>query len=279
MDELKIKWYGTASILLDYNGNRILFDPFFPLNKKVFMPDIDEFAAVEHIFVSHGHFDHIADIPAVVVHGGGKAAVYCTEKPAQALVFKGLDKKNIRIIKPGDKVEVPSIDVPSLEVPSIDVPAFKVNVFQGRHIMFNKWLIIKTFLNPRLLIHWANLMHILKEGKHCEEGGETLVYEIILKEFRIMILGSLNLDENTEYPKEPDLLIMPFQGRSDICTYAMQFIEKLMPKKIMLDHFDNSFPPISSEVKIAPFLENMKKVFPDIPVIIPRAGTPIHTCF
>ena len=32
---IKIKWYGTASIMIDIDGEKILFDPFFRMNDKL----------------------------------------------------------------------------------------------------------------------------------------------------------------------------------------------------------------------------------------------------
>jgi L-ascorbate metabolism protein UlaG (beta-lactamase superfamily) len=113
---------------------------------------------------------------------------------------------------------------------------------------------------------------MLKENKNYDEAGETVVYEISAADKHILLLGSLNLDNNTEYPKGIDMLILPFQGRSDIGRYAMSFIDKLQPKKILLDHFDDTFPPVSSSVNPQQFLKFMKQKYHDVPVICPQAG-------
>ena len=86
------------------------------------------------------------------------------------------------------------------------------------------------------------------------------------------MLGSLNLDEDTEYPKGVDLLILPLQGRSDVSKFAMHVIDRLQPKKVLLDHFDNSFPPISSYVDTEHFASLMNSKYPSVPVISPQAG-------
>ena len=99
-----------------------------------------------------------------------------------------------------------------------------------------------------------------------------MVYDIQVQGKRILIMGSLNLDENTDYPKGADLVIMPFQGRSDVCTYAMPFVDRLQPKKILLVHFDNAFPPISSAVNTGPFVSLMRQKHPGISVIRPKAS-------
>jgi L-ascorbate metabolism protein UlaG (beta-lactamase superfamily) len=254
---MKIKWFGTATIVLEQEGTRLLFDPFIPLNKKMFIPPVNELASIDSIFVTHGHVDHIVNIPAIWKQGNGKSVIYCTASPAETLVLKGVDKEHVHTISPGDV---------------LTVGPFKIRVLKGKHVVFNKGLFLKTLFNPRILRYWSNFKFILKENKICREAGETVVYDINAASKRILLLGSLNLDDTTEYPKGADLLILPFQGRSDISAYAIPFIERLLPKKVLLDHFDNTFPPISSAVDTGPFIASMKQKYPDVPVICRRAG-------
>ena len=284
---MKLKWFGTATILLEQDGVQLLFDPFLPTNDKAFKPSIDELAAAKSILVTHGHLDHIADIPAILKHGGGgysdcgvyndgtgkhagddencdnETAVYCTETPRKTLIAKGVVSERICIIKPGD---------------ILHFPPFEVRVLKGKHIKFDKWRIIQTIVNPRIIRYRRNLIHMLGENRLCAESGETVVYDISAKGERILLMGSLNLDDDTEYPKGVDMLILPFQGRSDIAEYSMQFVERLRPKKVLLDHFDDTFPPISSHVDTGRFIKSMQRDFPAVPVIYRPAGPEWIVC-
>ena len=254
---MRLKWYGTATILLEQDGAQLLFDPFLSLNANAFKPPIGELSKANRIFVTHGHLDHIVDIPAILNHGDGRTKVYCTASPRKTLITKGVPEVRMQLIVPGDVL--------------IFGP-FEVSILKGKHIVFDKRLIIKTFFSPRVLRNLGNFIYMLKENRRCAEAGETVIYDIKVRDERILLLGSLNLDGDTEYPKGVDLLILPLQGRSDVSKYAMHIIDNLQPKKVLLDHFDDSFPPISSYVDPEHFISLMKSEYPSVPVICPQAG-------
>jgi L-ascorbate metabolism protein UlaG (beta-lactamase superfamily) len=252
---MRLKWYGTASILLEHDGTELLFDPFLSLkNGKTYSPFKNELSAVNNILVTHGHLDHISDIPEIL---GCGAAVYCTSAPRAALISKGVGKGRIHKIAPGDV---------------LSFGPFEVRVYKGKHIVFDLGLIIKTLVNPRILFNRSDFKYLMKENKQCAESGETVIYEVCAGDKRVFLMGSLNLDKNTTYPKGADLLIMPLQGKLGICKYAMRFVRRLQPKKILLDHFDDTFPPVSSFVNTKPFISLMQKNYPGIPVICPKVA-------
>ena len=269
---MRLKWYGTATILLEHDGTRLLFDPFFTLNESLFCPSADEYAKAEHILITHGHLDHIVHIPQILQHGGNKATVYCTGTPRRMLVSKGVDVSRLVEVSPGD---------------SLVIGPFDVSVLKSRHIAFDARLVLRTFLSPRVLSRPGNMKYLLRENKVCLEAGETVVYDITVHgvtsrgadapnasacDKHILLLGSLNLDDGTEYPTGADLLIIPLQGRSDICTYAIPFIDRLQPKMVLPDHYDDTFPPISSYVNPQPFIENMRLKHPEVRVLCPPPG-------
>jgi len=254
---MKITWYGTAGIMIESDGTQLLFDPFIPLNNKGYKPPLDELASAKSILVTHGHFDHIADIPAIWENGDGKACIYATKTPRETLISKGIARESIKKIAPDD---------------TITIGPFEIRALKGRHVKFDKRLILKTLLRLRFFLYWRNLLYILNEIRVCAEAGEIVVYHIRSKGEQVLLLGSMNLDAETDYPKNVDLLVLPFQGRSDINSYAMSFIDRLRPKKVLLDHFDDAFPPISSAVETARFESQMREKYPDILVVCPQAG-------
>lgn len=56
---MKITWYGTASILLESEGERLLFDPFVELAGASNPNSLEDFVQETDICITHGHVDHL----------------------------------------------------------------------------------------------------------------------------------------------------------------------------------------------------------------------------
>jgi hypothetical protein len=87
-------------------------------------------------------------------------------------------------------------------------------------------------------------------------------------------MGSLNLASDVEYPVGVNLLTLPFQGRSDLDTYTLKFIERLKPLALLLHHTCDSFPPVSSPVRTEGFIRAMEQSYPGLKVIKPVYNQP-----
>ena len=104
----------------------------------------------------------------------------------------------------------------------------------------------------------GNLPYIIKENSQCREKGETVFYEIETEGKKISLMGSLNLREDTDYPTGSDLLILPYNGWEDNYTPAVKIIDRLNPQKILLDHYDDTFPPITEPLDLDPILQKYR---------------------
>ena len=83
------------------------------------------------------------------------------------------------------------------------------------------------------------------------EAGETVAYYITIGKTKILLMGSMALDSNTNYPTDVDYFILPFQGRRDLNKKVVPIINKIHPTNVILSHYDNSLPPISTDVDIS----------------------------
>ena len=118
-------------------------------------------------------------------------------------------------------------------------------------------------------------MHCFWAHPRFPEKGETAAYQIEAEGKRILLLGSMELDPDTVYPENADLLILPYQGKENMAEAAMEIVERLKPARILLDHFDDAFPPVSEEVDTRPFKKAMDERHPEIKVVKPKAGKPV----
>lgn len=248
---MKVKWYGTAAISVTAADETILFDPFISFNDSNRFLSLDEIADCKHVFITHGHFDHLMHIPAVL--DAGPATVYCDGIAAETLRKKGVSAQRIVIIKPGDAIKLGS---------------FTVKALKGEHIVFDNRLILKTLFNRRIF-QWAKILGKVINGFLKYPKGQVLIYDIKAEGQQILHMGSLGMCPDEKYPRGADVLTIPFQGRSDLNDFTLQFVERINPRAVFLHHFDDTFPPISSEVDTSIFANKMADQFPEITVIRP----------
>jgi hypothetical protein len=247
---MKLTWYGTAALLLQDGETAIAFDPFFGLSvpishRRMELPaDARDFRNIRHIFVTHGHLDHIYQIPQLCENASHR--IYCTDAPARTLKKHGVLPEQIHRIIPGDQLTIGD---------------FQIRAFQGRHCVFDRPLLCHTICSRRFFRHPIHLIRLLKIYLTHRECGEILFYEVTCRGLRIQIMGSMNLDKDTIYPTGADVLILPLQGRSDQDTYALTLVERLKPRSIWIDHYDNTFPPLSDQVDPSGFIRNVTEIF------------------
>ena len=225
---MRLTWFGTAALRLASGDAAIAFDPFLGLSPG--RAD-NPFASVPDVFVTHGHFDHILQIPALCPD----ARVYATATPCRILRNDGMTAP--RQIAPGQTVRV---------------GPFAVHAFQSRHCRFDAGLLLRTAASGRVWKNAGQMLRLLRLNRRYPEGGETLLYEVCAEGKRIQILGSLGLDPRTDYPTGADALLLPYQGRSDLPGAAEAVCTRLVPKRVLLDHYDDSFPPMTTQIDTAP---------------------------
>ena len=241
---MEITWYGTAALVMREGDEAIAFDPFFGmpvgcLTDKALVPlPKDNFRAVTDVFVTHGHFDHIYHLPELC--DGSSFRIHCTPAPRKTLLRRGVLSERI---------------VPAAAGKTARVSSFTVTAYQSRHCRYDAPIILQTIFRKRFFHHPVHLIRLLREMLCCGEKGEILMYQVSCSGKRIQILGSLGLDMNTEYPTEADVLILPFQGRSDLEEHALDIIRRLKPRSVLLDHYDNTFPPFSNEIPTESFVK------------------------
>ena len=261
---MKITWLGTAAIRIEAAGERLLFDPFVQLVGGENPNCLDDFLEDEVIFITHGHLDHLMEIPELLEDEAGEACsdatVYCGSVAADTLDGMLQDAGQVVKVSPGDCIRIGRVSV---------------KVHPGRHARPGRTA-LKTLLSPRMVRYAGNALALAWLNRRFPEGGQTLVYEMEAEGKTVLLLGSMDLAPEADYPKGAELLILPFQGCPDPAGQAARIVERLRPKRILLDHFDDAFPPVSRSVDTRPFKKLMQERYPDIRAAKPVAGRPVE---
>lgn len=239
-NRIHITWYGTAAVRITAGSSQLLIDPFFPLPDSKVKIARNSYDGCRDIFISHGHFDHIGSISEIVQPD---TVVYCTNAPYTSLCRKGVSKDNLHLIGAGD---------------SFNIGDLRITAYKGSHIKLNVWDGLKVIFSKRVFRNRKGVIRKILTFTSCREKKESLCYLIEVYGKRILVLGSLALAEGVDYPSGVDLVLFPFQGPEQIYDNACDIYNKLSPKALLLTHYDDTFPPFSSEFDTAEFEEYLK---------------------
>ncbi|MCC8066095.1 MAG: MBL fold metallo-hydrolase [Clostridiales bacterium] len=248
---MKITWYGTASILLEIAETSLLFDPFLKClpngyeSKKLYRQREAAFGTAANILITHGHMDHLSSVMSL--YENKPCTIFLTGTPATTLTKQGFPEAKLHRIAPGDVLHFPGVSV---------------CVYQGKHIHFDAKLILQKAFSLNAWRHFSRLLYLLQLNFQYRENNEIVFYEIRAEGKRIQIMGSADLADEVEYPIGADALILPHQGRSDIDSHNEAIIKRLNPKRVLLDHYDDAFPPISELVPVDAFCKKMSVTVP-----------------
>lgn len=252
---MKIKWYGTATLLIQSGGTRILFDPYLKRNPKLPPVPVDEAATADAVFITHPHLDHFCDVDVFLEAGAG--AVYVSENGIARAAREGIDTSRMFPLRAGDGVRVGDMTV---------------TAYQGRHCVFDAATVLGVALNPLTYTKLSQGIRLLKQTKKFKITDDIYVLYVTDGKQTAAVLGSAGMDEETQYPTGADLLVFPYQGRARMHRYLEPFLERFRPKAVMIDHFDDAFPPLSKRVRTEKFIPAVMKKLPEATAIVPKEG-------
>ena len=234
---MKIKWLGTATLLLESGGTRILLDPYLRGRNKKLAPVLpDETADVQAIFITHPHPDHFADVNAWTERGVER--VFVSENGIRSAKKNKMDVSRMFPLGPGEMRRVGN---------------FTVRTFKSRHCKFDFATVMRVVFSPRAWAHFFGTCAFLHRVREFPLDGDIYALEISDGEKTVLALGSAGMDEATAYPVGADLLVFPYQGRARMDKHMRKFLRVFQPKKVMLDHFDDAFPPLTHRENTARF--------------------------
>jgi L-ascorbate metabolism protein UlaG (beta-lactamase superfamily) len=185
----ELLWLGQAAFRLTTpSGKVIVIDPWLRPNPKTpaEYKDLEKLGKVDLILVTHGHFDHIADAPALALMH--KARVYAPGDLNQTLNVLGVLPPEL----------TPRMNKSGTIAPFADVPGLKITMVKAEHSSLYVWK------NPATG----------KDETHV--GGEPVGFIIELENGqKVYHMGDTGLFGDMKFIGEyykPDVLLIPIGG-------------------------------------------------------------------
>lgn len=124
---IRFQWFGTASLILDFDGYKIAIDPFISrpsvrnILRKQLVSNEDQaravFAECQNILISHAHHDHVMDAPALL-HNSTRQ-LFGSHNACQLVAASGAGERQVHQICAEDQ---------------FDLGPVRVEVHQGKHV-------------------------------------------------------------------------------------------------------------------------------------------------
>ncbi len=255
---MRIKWYGTASLLIEAGDTRILVDPYLKRHDAFSSAfPIGEGAAADAAFITYPDHDRFSDIGVFLAEGLKK--VYVPERGIAIARENNIPDGRMFPISANEKIAVGDITVYTLRSRLCKPDAAAV--------------LFAMFAPSGGLLPRKERARLRKMRKHFRAGGEDiLAFEFSAEGKKVMVLGSAAIEENTEYPGGADLLVLPYRGHSRMHRHILPLLGEFSPKAVMIDCFDDVFPSVPRTVKTEKFVSAVEKRLPGSRAIVPVPG-------
>lgn len=249
---MELTWLGTAGFKIEIGSTVLYLDPFLSRSKRASdpaLPRVEEIVRADCIFCTHGHFDHLYDVPAIAKRTG--ARVFAPSRACETLRDAGVPDGQLR---------------PVQGVETIGLPDFRVRTIPLSHTRFDTPLALRTLARGgwRMLLDAGRLLRF--------PPGEVMGYLFTVKDCSWCFMGSAGYEASRIRGLKPDLALVPLQGHSDIARIAAEIVALLAPRWAIPHHHDDFYPPVSQAIDPAPFIAEVQRRCPTARVWVPQMG-------
>ena len=255
-----LRYFGWSCFAIESAGGDLLFDPFYRPMHGAKWAKLDDFRNTKVICVTHGHYEHYLDIPAVVKLTG---AIVVGAKEV-------CDHLNLSYDVPRDRL------FPIRPFHEIEVSQFKITTFEWEHRNISFLAFFKGSIHTAVQFIWNGVFkspfNAPKFGYYVE-GPDGI---------RVMHYGEgfsnlIYIQEVRELGKRfsPDILLAGMQLKFE--KYLADGVAAFSPKTVVLFHPHEKLFEKVKLVSSTPqtFAENIKQKLPDAEIIIAKPMAPI----
>ncbi len=235
---MQLRWLGTARFEFISGSTSILIDPYLtrnPRSRPVQELRPEDFAHAQAVLLSHGHFDHSFDVPAIVELSD--ALVFASPRVCESLAAKGVLSGRLRPRQGGEGDKV---------------GPFRFAAVPARHVTFDIPLVLSTAW--RCLPHLYDLARVSTTRYPC---GQALGWYVEVEGKRLFHLGSACLPSGLD--DEVDAFLVPVQGRTDIFSVAADLVSRVEPSMVIPHHHDDFYPPLSRYIDPGEFEAELRR--------------------
>jgi L-ascorbate metabolism protein UlaG (beta-lactamase superfamily) len=234
---LNLRWLGNNSWELTAGGTTVLVDPWLtrfrtgtytpagsdpntPITVDTALLD-KHIAKADAILVTHGHFDHLPDVPHLATRTG--ATVFGTETHCNLLRALGAPPAQLNEVRGGER---------------LSYPGYRIDVLESRHSM----------VGPRAQVPFPGTRPGAVPPRprtiaDLVEGG-TLAYQITMGGRGVLALGGANYLERELVGRRPDAVLLPVGGGS-VPDYVPRLLDLLgQPATVLPTHWDDFDHPL-----------------------------------
>lgn len=248
---VRIKWLGCACFELDFGGLTVVNDPWITPNEATELT-WEAIEKCDYITLTHGHYDHTLDIPALMEKFG--SYVLCGEATAIPLMrWANVNPMRLYPMNPDLELDFDDVKIKALYGRHVPLPG---TASERAHNAKNSPI---NAGDPNLIelsfwgdVEYRNFLYTMPNGTKLLIWGNKLRPE----------------QRNILRREKPDIAILQVTGKNSAEETA-ELMKEIGCKVVMPHHFD--FP--SSKLEIVTELgEVMAKLAPEIRFIVPEYG-------
>jgi L-ascorbate metabolism protein UlaG (beta-lactamase superfamily) len=248
---LVFRWLGVAGLEIKAGGQVLSVDPFLtrPTLLQMLQPVSSDHALIAEklpecnfLLVTHSHYDHLMDVPDVLLHTG--AVAFGSANTCRLLSLMGIPGEQLQQVGSGDR---------------LNLGPFKVEVIPGQH----------SSLPFEVIFNGA-----LKQDLHPPLRVQDYRMDVCLG-YSISVMGQTLLVCASE-PRPAGVLFAVAQERRE---YYLKLLKEVNPHTFIPIHWDNFTRPLTKPLRrfnrpgrmpLWQLARYARQVLPHVKVLIPE---------